>query len=158
MARRTEHVEGLSELEAALSQLPKSTGKAVMRRTLKKAGEPIAERWRALAPDDPNTSGDDYRSSIAVSTKLSKRQRGIHKKMFRDDKASVEMFVGAGPLPQAHNQEFGNVNHGPQPAGRPAWDEKQGEALDIIKTGMWSEIEAAARRLARKAARLAARG
>lgn len=129
-----------------------------MRRTLKNAGQPIAERWRELAPDDPNTGGNDYRSSIDVSTKLSARQKALHKKMFRDDKASVEMFVGAGPLPHPHQQEFGNVNHGPQPAGRPAWDEKQGEALDIIKTGMWSEIAKAAKRLARKAARLAARG
>lgn len=158
MARRTEHVEGLSELEAALSQLPKSTGKAVLRRTLKKAGQPIADNARALAPDDPNTGGDDLKSSIAVSTKLSKRQRSAHKKMFRDDKASAEMFVGAGPLPQAHNQEFGNVNHGPQSFMRPAWDGNKTQALEIIKAEMWGEIEAAAKRLARKAARLAARG
>jgi len=151
-------VEGLKELEAALSELPKSTGKAVMRRTLKKAGQPIADHARSLAPDDPDTGGDDLKTSIAVSTKLSKRQRGIHKKMFRDDKASVEMFVGAGPSPKAHNQEFGNVNHGPQSFMRPAWDAKQGETLEIIKTEMWGEIEKAAKRLARKAARLAARG
>ncbi|MDF1606957.1 HK97 gp10 family phage protein [Hoeflea sp. YIM 152468] len=158
MMKTTVKIEGLRDLEVALSELPKSTGKAVIRRTLKKAGEPIADRWRSLAPDDPNTSGDDYRSSITVSTKLSKRQRAAHRKMFRDDKASVEMFVGAGPLPHPHQQEFGNVNHGPQPAGRPAWDEKQGQALGIIRTEMWSEIEKAAKRLARKAARLAAKG
>ncbi|WP_322990888.1 HK97 gp10 family phage protein [Hoeflea sp.] len=156
--KTTVKIEGLRELENALSELPKSTGKAVMRRTLKKAGEPIVDRWRSLAPDDPKTGGNDYRSSIAVSTKLSKRQKSVHRKMFRDDKASVEMFVGAGPLPHPHQQEFGNVNHGPQPAGRPAWDEKQGEALEIVKSEMWTEIEKAAKRLARKAARLTAGG
>ncbi len=156
--KTTVKVEGLKELEAALSELPKSTAKAVLRRTLKKAGEPIAASARALAPDDPNTGGNDLKSSIAVSTKLSPRQKGVHKKMFKDDRASVEMFVGAGPLSQATQQEFGNVNHGPQSFMRPAWDGKQNEALNIIKSEMWNEIEAAAKRLARKAARLAARG
>jgi HK97 gp10 family phage protein len=153
MARTTVHVEGLKELEAALNQLPKSTGKAVLRRTLKKAGQPIADNARALAPDDPTTSGNDLKSSIGVSTKLSKRQASAHRKMFRSDKASVEMFVGAGPLPQAHNQEFGNVNHGPQSFMRPAWDGNKSRALDIIKTELGDEIMKAAKRLAKRAVR-----
>ena len=151
--KTTVHVEGLREFEHALSELPKSTGKAVLRRTLKKAGQPIADNARALAPDDPSTGGNDLESSIGVSTKLSNRQRSAHKKMFKDDKASVEMFVGAGPLPQAHNQEFGNVNHGPQSFMRPAWDTNKNRALDIIKSELWGEIEKAAKRLAKKAAR-----
>ena len=39
---------------------------------------------------------------------------GLHKKMFRDEKAAVEMFVGAGPLPQAHNQRHAILVRQPQ--------------------------------------------
>ncbi|WEX07373.1 HK97-gp10 family putative phage morphogenesis protein [Chelativorans sp. AA-79] len=151
-------VEGLRELEQALSELPKATGKNVLRRTLRKAGEPIAEDMRAKAPDDPDTSGEDLRNSIGVGTKLSPNQRSAHRKMFRDDRASVEMFVGAGPVPQAIQQEFGNVNHGPQSFARPAWDAGKDGALETIKTELGNEIGKAAKRLARKAARLAAKG
>ncbi len=149
----TVRVDWLRDLERALSELPKSTGKAVLRRTLIKAGTPMAAMMASLAPDDPQTGGKDLKSSIAVGTKLSKRQASMHRKMFKNDKASAEVFVGPGPDPAAWNQEFGNVNHGPQSFARPAWDAKQGEALDIIRTEMWTEIEKAAKRLAKKAAK-----
>jgi len=150
-------VEGLRELDRALGQLPRSTGKAVLRRVLKKAGQPIADDMRAKAPDDPATGGNDLRSSIGVSTKLSKRQAKIHRKMFRNDKASAEMFVGPGPDPAAWTQEFGTVNHGPQSFARPAWGGNKMRALDIIKSELGGEITKAARRLASKQARLAAK-
>jgi HK97 gp10 family phage protein len=156
--RETVRVEGLRELERALEELPKSTGKAVLRRVLKKRAEPIARHMTALAPDDPATGGNDLRSSIGVSTKLSKRQASQHRKMFKDDKASVEMFVGAGPLPQAHLQEFGSSIHGPQPFARPAWDAGHGALLEGLKDDLWSEIKKSADRLARKSARAAAKG
>ena len=148
-------VEGLKELDAALGELPKSTAKAVLRRILKKAGQPIADTAEQLAPRDDGTLAE----SIGVSTKLTSRQRSQHRKMFKNDKASVEMFVGAGGLPQAHIQEFGSENIvTPQPFMRPAWDQHQNEALEIIKTNLGDEIIAAAKRLARKAARQAAKG
>jgi hypothetical protein len=153
MAR--ERVEGLRELDRALAELPKSTAKAVLRRTLLKAGEPLADEMRSLAPDDASTGGNDLKSSIAVGTKLSRRQAKLHRREFKNDKAFAEVFVGPGPDPAAWNQEFGNINHGPQSFARPAWDGKQREVLDIIKTETWNEIEKAAQRLARKAAKLA---
>lgn len=148
-------IDGLRELEAALAGLPRATGKNVLRRVLKTRAEPIAEAMRSMAPDDPETGGNDLRSSIALSTRLSKRQAGLHRKMFRNDKAAVEMFVGAGPLPQAHLQEFGTVHHGPQPFARPAWDGGQSAMLDGIAKDLWAEIEKAAARLTRKKARAA---
>ncbi|MDX1127452.1 HK97 gp10 family phage protein [Sinorhizobium medicae] len=150
-----ERVEGLRELDRALSELPKATAKSVLRRTLLKAGGPLADEMRNLAPDDPSTSGGDLKSSIAVGTKLSRRQAKLHRREFKNDKAFAEVFVGPGPDPAAWNQEFGNINHGPQSFARPAWDGKQREVLDVIKIETWNEIEKAAQRLARKAARLA---
>lgn len=148
-------VEGLRELDRALAELPKATGKNVLRRVLRKVGEPMAADMKAKAPDDPGTGGNDLRSSIGVGTRLSKRQAKLHRKMFKNDRASVEMFVGAGPVPHAHLQEFGTAHHGPQPFARPSWDAGKGRALETVKTELATEIDKAAKRLARKAARAA---
>jgi HK97 gp10 family phage protein len=142
-------IDGLREIEARLSELPKATGKNVLRRVLKKRAEPVAAAMEAGAP---RLSGN-LAASAGVSTKLTKRQGALHRKMFRNDRAAVEMFAGVGGLPQATQQEFGNEMHGPQPFARPAWDAHKMAMLDGIKDDLWSEISKAAARLARKAAR-----
>ena len=78
--------------------------------------------------------------------------------MFRDDRAAVEVFAGAGALPQAHLQEFGTRHHPAQPFMRPAFDAEGRKTLDRLATEMWADIERTAARQARRAARLAARG
>jgi HK97 gp10 family phage protein len=154
-------IEGLSELEAALTQLPRATGKAVLRRVLRNIAQPIADDARSRAPVGSSAEGDPHpgqlRDSIGVGTKLSRRQRSVHRRMFKSDRASVEMFVGAGGVPQAHLREFGSDGNPPQAYMRPAWDAGKGPALASVKSQLWSEIRKAAARLAKKAAR-AARG
>lgn len=147
MAARV-RVDGLRELEQSLMALGKhTTAKAVGRRVLKKAGQPIADSARSLAPDDPMTGGNDLRSSIAVSTKLNKRQSKMNRKL--TSKSAVEVYVGTND-PAGIQQEFGNVNHGPQSFMRPAWDGTKGEALKIIQETMGDEIMKTAKRLAKK--------
>lgn len=153
----TVKVEGLRELEAAMKDLTKAAGRGVLRRSLKKAAKPMAAIAKDKAPRG-DAAQDQLAESIIVSTKLSKRQNGQHKKMFRDDRAAVEMFVGPGPDPAAWNQEFGNVNHGPQPFMRPAWDQDHKALLDRLSGIMRVEIDKAIVRAERKAARLAVKG
>ncbi|KEP68415.1 hypothetical protein DL1_11930 [Thioclava dalianensis] len=142
---------GFKDLEAALEQIEKkTTAKATMRRALKTAAQPVADLAQSLAPVGATRA---LSTSVAVSTKLSKRQRGLHRKMFRNDKAAVEMFVGAGPLSSAHQQEFGNIYQAPQPFLRPAWDAESKATLDRIAEQMWIEIEKTAQRAARRAAK-----
>jgi HK97 gp10 family phage protein len=145
MARTTVRVEGLKQVEAALGQLGKSTGRNVMRRVAVARLEPMAEEMRRLAPVDQT----DLRDSIAVSTKRPRRHRKT---------SEVEAYVGPGQHPQAHLQEFGTVNHPPQPFARPAWDGGKDALLEGIAEDLWSEIGKAAERQAKKAARLAAKG
>lgn len=140
---------GFKELEAELEKLSKAAGKGVLRRALKKSAEPLADIANSLAPVGPT---GQYAKSFNYSTKLTKRQAGLHRKMFRDDKASVEGFVGTAD-PAGVQQEFGNVNHGPQPALRPAWDQDQRALLGRLGDELWSEVEKSAARAARKAAR-----
>lgn len=152
-------IEGLREVDAALGDLGKVLGRNVMRRVAVKRLQPMAEVARSLAPDDPNTGGNDLKTSIAVSTQLGKRQRKLNKK----SKSEVEAHMGpAGPggnvPPQGIQQEFGNQNHGPQPFMRPAFDRGKGALIEGIGQDFWLEISKANDRKARKAARLAARG
>jgi HK97 gp10 family phage protein len=137
-------IEGLKEAHKALRKLPDATAKNVMRRVLKTHGAAIAKRAQELAPEN---SGD-LRESIVVSTKLTKRQRKQHRKAAKDD---VEVYIGAGEVPQAHLQEFGTKNHPPQPFMRPAWDGAKRMILVGIRKDLWAEIKKAAARLARKA-------
>lgn len=141
-------VEGLKELEEALRELPKATGKNVLRRALLKAGEPIASSAAALAP----RLRGKLQMSIGTGTKLSRRQKRLHR-----PESTVEVFVGAGALVQAITQEFGTVNHPAKPFMRPAWDGNKTKALDTIRDDLAEEIEKARQRLARKAARIAAK-
>lgn len=149
MANFKVKLEGLKELEAALGQLPKATGRNVLRRVLKEAGEPIAQAARAKAPRETG----NLIESIDVGTRLTRRQTGQHKKQ-----STVEMHVGSGPNPQSITQEFGTFKEPAQPFMRPAWDSQKRAALDIIYNLLWPEIERAATRHANKLARKAAKG
>mgnify|MGYP001810178928 CR=1 FL=1 len=142
---RTVKVEGLRELDAALSELPKATSRNVMRRAGVKALEPMAEEMRRRVPVD---SGD-LKDGISVSTRNPRRNRR---------QSEVEVHAGPGRHPQAHLREFGGDGNPPEPYVRPTWDGGKAELLDTVKQDLWSQVEKAAARLAKKAARLAARG
>lgn len=149
--RTTVRVDGLRELDEALGELPKATAKNVLRRVARKALEPVAADMAARAPVDDG----HLRDSIGVGTRLTRRQAALHRKAFRDDRASIEMFAGAGGMPQAHLREFGGDGHPPHPFARPAWDSNKNGVLESIKSDLGDEIMKAAQRLARKAARAA---
>lgn len=146
MAKTTVKIEGLRDLDRALGQLPKATAKAAMRKVLREAAEPMARTMRQLAPRDEW----HLYESIDVSTKLNRRQRGLHKQ--EPSPAFAEMFVGTNN-PAGVQQEFGNDRHPAQPFMRPAWDSEKMNVLDGISVRLWGEIEKAAQRLARKAAK-----
>lgn len=133
------------EVDAALADLPRATGKNVLRRVAKAGLAPIAEEMKRLAPVDYG----DLRDSINVTTKNPKGNR---------KESSIEAHAGPGRLPQAHLREFGGDHHPAQPYVRPAWDQGKDALLNGIKDSLWNEIENATKRLARKAARLAAKG
>ena len=138
-------VEGLREVQKALRELPK---KSTRRNTLKRVAfrrlEPVARAMRGNVPIEQGF----LQESIDVSTKLSRAQKREHRK--QDD---VEVFVGPGPDPAAHLQEFGSSQHPAQPFARPAWDREKRGVLRGIENDLWAEIQTAAERAARKAAR-----
>lgn len=149
-------LEGFAELERELDRIGKVTAqKASLRRALRKSAQPLADLAQQKAPRGDT---ETLAPSISVSTKLSKRQASKHRRMFKDDRAAVEMFVGAGPLSSAHTQEFGTIHHPAQPFLRPAWDEDKKALLDRLKAEIWADIQKTLARAARKAARQAGQG
>jgi len=148
--RQTFKIEGLKELETALLELPRATAKNVMKRSLMKAGAPVAATGSALAPFKTG----QLQKHVKVGGRLTRRQKSLFPKQ-----SAVEVYVGVSKsLPQGHLQEFGTSEFPPQPFLRPAWEQHKFGVLDSIKKLTWAEIEAAAKRAAKKAARLAAKG
>lgn len=140
-------VEGLADLDRALGELTLGQAKGVLRRIGRRALEPFDTAWREKAPRDDGHLAE----SGGVGSKLSRSQRRAH-----DRQSTVEIFAGPGPHPSAVQQEFGNENHAAQPFVRPAWDETQDQALDIVAQDLGEEITKTAARAARRAARLKA--
>lgn len=169
-------LEGLKELEAALMELPKATGKNVLRRALINAAEPMAEAARNLAPVRLGFLKRSIMLSRVKFSSGSAGKRAFAEAMARgasraeagaaareanigasEDITSALVVMGPGRNPQATFQEFGTVHHPPHAYMRPAWDSGKANAAETIRDELKSEIEKAAARLARKAARAAAK-
>jgi len=141
----TVKVEGLRELDVALSQFTDAKRRAIGRVALDNGGEIVAKAARALAPRD--TGG--LAESIDVSGTLSRSQKSEHTKA-----AEQERFVGPDSRPQAHLREFGGDGNAPAPFMRPAWDATKGQVLDRVGDELWVGIEKAAKAAAKKALRV----
>jgi HK97 gp10 family phage protein len=134
--KTTVKLEGLREVKATLQRLRATTETSIIKQVLSARAEPIAETARRLAPVEHG----DLHGGIVVSDRLTARQRGLHQKRGPNE---VEVFVGAGPHPQAHLQEFGTSHHPAQPFMRPAWDQHKEKALEGIVADFWAAIKKA---------------
>lgn len=152
--KTTVRLEGFRELDRALGELPKAVARNTLVRVGKKRLQPIAETANALAPDDPETEGGLHRSFV-VGTKLNRRQKSLLRRAVRRgeaDKHFAEIYAGTND-PAGVQQEFGNVNHGPQPMLRPAWDQHKGGLLPGLGDDLWEAIKKSAARVAARLAR-----
>lgn len=148
MARQSFKIEGLAELDEALSELPKATARNVLLRTLKEQGKPIRDDGERNAPR--LTGG--LKESYAVATKLSRRQKSQNKK-----ESMVEVYIGPGPAAKSIQTEFGNAHQAAHPHLRPAFDTNVQRVLTGIRGELADQIEKARARMARKAARILAK-
>jgi HK97 gp10 family phage protein len=168
-------IEGLKELDAALSELPKATAKNNMRRAAETALQPVVDHAKSLAPaGKPRkvgkryVTGGDLKRSLTVSRKLGKSAaKKMREEQRREGKYSINVYAGASPMRYAHLVEFGTkpryhkktgkfVGQMPaRPFMRPAWDANKTQVLATFQKDMWARIEKSAKRLARKAAKSA---
>lgn len=148
MARQTFKIEGLQELDEALSDLPKATARNILLRTLKEQGEIIRADGERNAP---KLKGG-LKASYTVSTKLSRRQKSLNRK-----ESAVEVYIGPGPAAKGVQTEFGNAHQAAHPHLRPAFDGNVQRVLAGIRDTLAEQIEKARQRAVRKAARILAK-
>lgn len=158
---------GAEELEAALRELAREAGSRTMNRTMEralmKAGQPVVDHARRLAPRGKETGKPHMADKIRISTSLSRRQRRLQG--FGNRWHGVaKVYIGAGPRGPAVLAEFGT---GPrqwktgkstgsmpaQPFMRPAWEANKFKVLRDFSRILWVEIEKAAKRARRRKAR-----
>lgn len=144
-------LEGLADTVSNLNLLSKATQRNAVRRTLIKAGDVVADVASRIAPHERGVLA----FSITVATQLTRR----HKAEQRDRGSEVEVYVGPsggqGALFYASHVEFGTIVTPAQPYLRPAWDGTRTQVLATIVSGLKVEVDRAAQRAARKAAKLA---
>jgi HK97 gp10 family phage protein len=170
-------VEGLSDLEDALKELPKATAKNTIRRALTAAAQPIIQtatvlcRVRRIRPSIvvtkiKFTSGDAGKRAFAeaMAGGASRQEAGeaahaanIAAESGGDDPSITSGVASVGPTRRAfYGFEFGTIHQAPQPFMRPAWDQHKRDALDLVKTELKTQIDKAVARIAKKQAKLLA--
>lgn len=154
----TVKLEGFRELEKALAELPKATGKNVLRRVGKGSLEPMADLAASKAPADTGKLS----FSIVVSEKRTRRAKPSTTRFrggsFRSDPSkgvdiAMGPAAGQGALQYATFVEFGTIDTAAAPYMRPAWDSGSMQALDYIKDNLGKEIGKAAAKVAKKRAK-----
>jgi HK97 gp10 family phage protein len=166
-------VEGLRELDAALGQLPKATGRAVLARVAKKALAICRDAAKRKAPKDTQLLAN----SIAISrekdfgyierVKASFAAGGTARGIKRTKQNGVAFALGpvarfvrnrksgrpAGLYGYALYQEFGTSQQRAQPYMRPAFDSTKDEMLASVAEQLGPEIEKTAARIAKRRAK-----
>lgn len=163
-------ISGADDLAAGLAELPVRIAKGAVRRSLVKAAAPMEAAAQANAPDAR------IHVRTVVATTLTRRQRSQAKGLKLP--GVVMVYVGVRPLRTAHLFEFGTAERtttgkgrtGKVPPGlsrgkmtaapfmRPAFDSTVHNVLTAFGHLLGQEIEAAAVRIARKQAKLLAKG
>lgn len=182
VGKLTVSVSGLKELDASLGELSKAAAKGVLTRVLMKAGEPIRDEAKLLAPKltgqlsesivvstKIGTTGDPGKAAYAEIMK-SGGTRAQAQQALRDARrasgagdAFAAVYVGPAKANKRNSikaivQELGSVKQAPQAYLRPAFNAMGSKALAIIGNLLGAEIAKAAARAAKRKASKAAKG
>ena len=143
---------GFKEMYRAIDHLPEAVKKAELEPVLVEALEPMRDKARSLAPDDPLT-GPPW--NLPTSIEVSVRQRTGRSKSDRGlGRFDARTYMGPTKhgYPQAVMQEFGTRHHAAHPYMRPAWDAEKHRALEIIKSKLADRLQLIARKYGPKGA------
>jgi len=144
---------GFRELERALAEeLPKATAKSVLRRTAVNSMERIRTGMADRAPKDDGTL------AASMKTKPVKAKRDSRTRYARQNGVSVNTGpVGREEGGNAAWQEFGTEKMPAHPFARPTADAEGMNVINDVRAELTKQVEAAKKRIARKAARDRAR-
>lgn len=141
---------GFKALDKALGELPKATGKNVLRRVAKPPMEAMANVAAQKAPERTGRLA----FSISVSEKRTRRA----KTQFMSG-TGIQMAMGpasgfGAALSYATFDEFGTVDTPAFAFMRAAWDGGAERSLEYVKVHLGDEIAKSARKLAVKRAKI----
>lgn len=128
-------IEGTDAIARKLRAMSKALRRDTLVPIMVDRLEPMAQDMRAHAA---RRSGE-MAESVTVGTELSPAQAAINEPI-----AEIEVYAGPGPLPQAIQEEFGNVHQEPRPFIRPAFDAQAKSAMrHIADDGIAAILDAA---------------
>lgn len=132
-------MEGMSELNKALKQLPDKLQDRAIKNAMAAGARVIRDEARRLVPVGPGPT--HLKDMIVVSRTV---QRGGKRRTL---KGEVVLGIRDEGRYYAHLVELGASHMAPQPFMRPALDNKAQEALRVIGPKLGKEIEKQARKL-----------
>lgn len=168
-------LEGFSELLEAMQDLSKSTQGNVLKRAVSRAGADFADAAAALAPKKTGALKEGIKVGKASVISPGKAAYAAAKQEGASNAEAAQaarqanreaggtgrqVVVHVGPvrsLRAAVPQEFGTSLHSPKPYMRPAWDQKSSGMLETIRETLKVEVDKAAARAAKKAAKIASK-
>lgn len=175
--RQTFEVQGLKELGESLEELNSSTQRNVLRRVLRTIGAVIVADAKQNVHPHKDTGGLEksiklssvkFTKGAAGKAAFAEAMKGGATRAEAGEAAHAAnaaaggeqalcatVVLGPDRRPYAHMLEFGTVHMGPRPYMRPAFDGRVAWATDQFAKELGDEINKAAARAARKAARLA---
>lgn len=178
MPTETLRVEGLKDLEAALKELPKATGRNVIRRALTTAAQPIAQTAASNAPRGATgvlsrsikvskirfSKGEAGKAAYAAAMKRgasrAEAAQAAHEANAENAEDVTSGIAEIGPTTEAfyaHFVEFGTAHSTAKPFMRPAYESNKMNALQIMQDALKDEIAKAVARIAKKQARAIAK-
>ena len=144
-------VTGFKDLERALAEeLPKATARNVLRRAANKSMERIRTGMAERAPKNTRELADGMKTQNAKADRIPGTKRYA-----KQNGVSVNTGPTTGPDEGGNPawQEFGTVNMPAHPYSRPPADAEGEKVIAEVKGELTKQIDAAKRRIARKAAR-----
>lgn len=122
-------VEGMDDLLKSMESLPLALQKNIIVRSLRKAGQPIAEEIERRAPDDPDTPGSRIETNIRVQV---------------SDQTATGAVARIGPTTGGFPgifAELGTAHQTAKPFIRPAFESTKEQALSILGDELGDQIE-----------------
>lgn len=152
-------ISGAKEIGQVLDELPKSLSDSVLIQISQKAAAPIVERAKALCPVDTSHFGGgavqqagSLKHSIGIKKWHGDKYAGvIAGPMWPEGAHGFLVEFGTGPRYHKDGSYAGVMPA--EPFLRPAWDSQKGNALEIMKTGIWGVLLKKVRSLAGRSRR-----
>lgn len=156
-------LEGGADIAAALRALADDKQiRRAEREALMAGAEPVRDRWKAEAPDDPATVAANYKGAVAAKRRSPRNgnetvdvgiDRNVDPPRIVGRKLGRGTYRDPGIAGVAPIIEFGRDGVPANPVGRRAMDAELPLATERVGRALWPAIERAAARIARKAAK-----